>query len=81
MAKSLQAAGACGDWRGGGWQRRELETRRPLLALRGWPVRGGWCGAARECIAGAACVAGLGGASGPGVARGRAVLVGVARDM
>jgi len=39
MAKSHHAAGACGGWRGGGWQRGELETRRPVRALRGWPVR------------------------------------------
>ena len=68
MAKSHHAAGACSGWRGGGWQRRELATRRPLRACVG-----GQCGrlaraagvAQRSaCIDGTACVAGLGGASG-----------------
>jgi hypothetical protein len=76
------AAGACGGWRGGVWQRRGLATQRPLRARAG-----GRCGrvaraagAAQRsaCIAGA-CAAGVDGASGPGVARGRAVLVGAAR--
>jgi len=73
MAKSHHAAGACGGWRGGGWQRRELATRRLLRAcVRG---RGGHvaraAGAAQRsaCIAGTARAAGLGGASGPSVAR------------
>ena len=83
MAKSHHAAGACGGWRGGGWQRWELATRRLLRAcVRG---RGGRvaraAGVAQRsaCIDGTACVAGLGGASGHGVAHGRAVLVGAVR--
>ena len=83
MAKSHHAAGACGGWRGGGWQRWELATRRLLRACvrgRGGRMARAVVAAERSaCIAGTACAAGVGGASGPGAARRRAVLVGAAR--